>query len=246
MKTIKGKSGIPSAAKILRMAVTATTVLALPGAAFAEPLVWGVQAEQFEYRFADGPDVLVWDFDAIAGSDELKFVWRSEGEYAPDPDEFEKLENQFRLQTPVTTFFDAVIGVRVSTPDGGSNRVHGVLGLHGLAPQWLEIDADLFVSDEPFFRFEVDYEVLITNRLILVPNIEVNLPFTDDPGAGVGAWAPTVEIGARLSYDLVDRMISPYIGVNYERAFGETGDLLRAESGDRDSFSVVLGTRLLF
>lgn len=225
---------------------TALAASLLAGSAGAEPLIWGVQVEQLEYRFQDGADVLVWDFDALAGSDELKFVWRSEGEYAPDAEVFEKLENQFRLQVPVTDFFDAVAGLRLSTPEGAANRVHGVLGLHGLAPQWLEVDLDLFLSDEPFLRFEAEYEALITNRLILVPNIEINLPFTDDRGTGVAALAPTVEIGARLGYDLVGRALSPYVGVNYERAFGDTGDLRQAEGEDRDSFSVVLGARMLF
>ncbi|MDT8343691.1 MAG: copper resistance protein B [Thermohalobaculum sp.] len=221
------------------------SAILVPPAALAEPLIWGVQVEQLEYRLGEGSDILAWDGDATVGTDELRLVWRSEGEYALDEDAFEKLENQARLQTPVSEFFDAVVGVRVSTPDG-PDRVHGVVGLHGLAPQWFEIDADLFLSDEPFARLEADYEALLTNRVILTPSVEVDLPFTDDPAIGVGGWGPTLEVGARLSYDLVDRAVAPYVGVHYERSFGETADLARAGGEDAGSVYFVAGVRLMF
>ena len=47
----------------------------------AEPLIWGVQAEQTEFRYGKDTDVFAWNFDALVGSDELKLVWRSEGEF---------------------------------------------------------------------------------------------------------------------------------------------------------------------
>lgn len=211
----------------------------------AEQLIWGIQAEQLEYRIGDESDVLAWDFDAIAGTDELKFVWRSEAEFSFEEEAFETLENQARLQVPISDFFDAVGGIRVDTPDG-PDRVYGVLGLHGLAEQWFEVDADLFIGEDPSARFEVEYEGLITNRITFVPSIEVDLPFTDDEDIGAGAWGPTLEIGGRLSYDLVDRAISPYIGVHYERLFGESADLARDDGEDDDAVFFVIGTRILF
>ena len=221
------------------------SALFLVPAVSAEPLIWGVQVEQLEYRFGDSTDVFAWDFDATVGTDELRFVWRSEAEYGTDEDAFEKLENQGRLQTPISDFFDAVAGFLVNTPDG-PNRGYGLIGIHGLAQQWFEIDADLFVSNNPFFRFEGEYEGLITNRIILTPSVQVDLPFTDDEPIGRGAWGPELEIGARLSYDLVDRAISPYVGVHYERVFGETADIARDEGEDRSEVLLVVGTRLMF
>lgn len=233
----------------MRKRIIVTGVLAsaflLAQPAAAEPLIWGVQVEQLEYRTGDDADVFAWNFDATVGTDELKFVWRSEAEYALAEDAFETLENQARLQMPVTDFFDAVAGVRVDTPQG-PDRVHGLLGLHGLAPQWFEVDADLFISDHPFLRLEGEYEALITNRIILTPSVEFELPFTDDTPIGVGAWGPKLEVGARLSYDLVDRLVSPYIGVHYERVFGETADLRRADGEDAGSVFVVAGARIMF
>ncbi len=220
-------------------------VLFLASPAAAESLVWGIQAEQFEYRVGEETDVVAWDFDAIVGTDELKFVWRSEAEFSAEEDAFETLENQARLQVPISDFFDAVAGIRVDTPDG-SDRIYGVLGFHGLAEQWFEVDADLFLGEDPSARFEVEYEGLITNRITLVPSIEFDLPFTDDEEIGAGAWGPTLEVGARLSYDVIDRAVSPYIGVHYERSFGETADLARDDGEDDDAVFFVIGTRILF
>ena len=59
-------------------------------------------------------------------------------------------------------------------------------------------------------------------------------------------FAPIIEIGARLSYDLIDRAVSPYIGVHYELATGESGRLAQAGGGEKDEFFVVAGARLMF
>jgi copper resistance protein B len=214
----------------------------------AEPessVFYGFQAEQAEVRFTDGTEVLAWDYDAIIGTDELKFVWRSEAEYDLPDDEFETLENQFRLSVPISSFFDAIAGVRLDTPEG-NDRVDGVIGIHGLAQQWVEVDADLFISDDPSIRFEAEYEGLINQRITVTTSIEVEIPLTDDASRDFGNFSPIIEVGARLSYDLIDRAVSPYIGVDYELATGESGRLAQAGGGKKDEFFVVAGARLIF
>src|SRR3546814_2641720 len=81
---------------------------------------------------------------------------------------FETLENQIVVRRLVSDFFDAKAGVRLDTP-AGPNRVYGVLGFEGLAPQWFEVDGDLFLSEKGDLssRFSVEYDLLLTNWLIL-------------------------------------------------------------------------------
>lgn len=225
--------------------VPACTAAVWVSAVSAQEVFWGVQAEQAEIRFGEDGEIGAWDFDAFVGTDELRFVWRSEAEYSFEEDVFETLENQARVQVPISDFLDAVAGVRVDTPDG-DERVLAVLGLHGLAPQWFEVDADFFIGEASSFRGEAEYEALITNRIILTPSIEVDLPFNDDDDLGVGAFAPTIEIGARVSYDLIDRAVAPYIGVHYEAKLGETGNRAQAEGEDSDAVFFVAGVRLMF
>lgn len=231
--------------KILLAGAFTIAMLGAPSA-HAEELIWGVNLEQLEFRTGDnGTEVFAWDGDAVVGTDELKFVLRNKGEFETDGNVLETMETQARLQVPVSDFFDAAAGIRVDTPDG-PDRVHGVVGLKGLAPQWFEIDADLYLSDHPSFRFEADYEALITNYLILTPSVEIDLPFNDDRAIDIGAWGPKAEIGARLSYDILDRTVAPYIGVHYERYFGETKNIRLADGKEGDALWFVTGLRLRF
>ena len=176
---------------------------------------------------------------------DLGLTSHSEGEFATKNDNFERLENQLRAQVPISTFFDAVGGVRFSSPSTG-NRFDGVIGLHGLAPQFFEVDADLFVGEYPSARLDVDYEVLLTNRLIATPTIELNLPFTDDTKYGKAAFGPSLEVGLRLSYDVVDRLLSPYIGIHYERSFGGTANIKRSEGEDAGAVFFLVGAKMIF
>ena len=231
----------------IKIASAAGMILAAASAAQAEPLIYGFQAERLEYRDGDnGENVFVWDFDFVVGTDDLKLVWRSEAEIAEGSGDFEGLENQLRLQFPISTFFDGVVGVQASTPDGLPDRYNAVLGFKGLAPGFLEIDADFYLSDHSFFRFEGEYEGLITNRLILTPSIELTVPLEDDLAYDQASGGATMEAGLRLSYDLVDRSFSPYLGINYEKSFGGTADLIRASGKENGVTSIVFGTRLMF
>ncbi len=72
------------------------------------------------------------------------------------------------------------------------------------------------------------------------------MPFTDDAALDKAAWGPKMEAGLRLSYDLVDRAISPYIGVHYERVFGETADIARSNGEESGAVFFLVGTRLMF
>jgi copper resistance protein B len=218
----------------------------LSGPAMAEALIWGVQVEQLEQRFSEDGDVTAWSLDAVIGTDELKLRYVSEGEYV-DGAGLETFENQLLLQIPISEFFDAKAGIRFDAPRG-PDRAYATVGVQGLAKQWFEVDLDLFVSEKgaASARLDADYEALITNRVILTPSLEVDLPFADDRDIGIGAWGPKVEIGARLSYDLVDRTLSPYVGVHYERAFGATADMRRDEGEAIDALFAVVGARMMF
>ena len=211
-------------------------------------LIYGLQLEEFEYRRGDeGEDLLAWNGDAFVGTDEIKLRWLGEGEYDKGAGKFESLENRLVLQTPISTFFDIKGGIRLDTPKG-PDRWYGVIGITGLAPQWFEIDADIFASEtgDTSARLDVEYELLLTNYLILTPSAEVNLAFSDDREIGVGSGLNGVEAGARLSYDVIDRTFSPYLGLVYERKFGQTADFARDEGEDVEGWRVVLGARLMF
>ncbi|QCF28063.1 copper resistance protein B [Hydrocarboniclastica marina] len=214
-----------------------------------EPNVfYGLQMEELEYRYSDTDKELgVWNGDAFIGTDELKFRWITEGEYVLEERAFETLENQFVLQKPLWDFFDIKAGVRFDTPEG-PNRTYGLIGLAGLAPYWFEVDTNFYVSEKGDTSFDVDieYELLLTNYLILTPSADIDVAFSSDEEAGVGSGLSSTELGARLSYDLIDRAFSPYVGVVYERLYGKTEDFANEHGEDADGWFLTVGAKLLF
>jgi len=235
--------------KIWAIAALAITFLTAPVRAQEKELIfYGVQMEELEYRQGDtSQNLLVWDGDAFVGTDEIKLRWLGKGEYDTDGEVLETMENRLVLQKPISTFFDFKAGVRLDSPEG-TDRWFGVVGVTGLAPQWIEIDADLFVSEtgDASARLDAEYELLITNRLVLTPSAEIDVAFSEDREIGIAPGLNSVEVGLRLSYDVLDRAISPYIGVVYERKFGRTADFAREEGEDTSAWFGVIGTRLVF
>lgn len=214
-----------------------------------QPLTtWGVQFEEFEYRYSDDDEELgVWNADFFYGTDDLKVRWLTKGEYAIEEQAYEGLENQLVGQIPISDFFDAKAGVRFDTPEG-PDRTYAVLGVAGLAPQWFEVDANLYVSNEGETSAELDaeYELLLTNYWILAATLDATVAFSEDSEIGVGKGLVSTETGLRLRYDLIDRSFSPYVGVVHERKYGDTADFAETGGGSTEDWFAVIGARIAF
>lgn len=209
---------------------------------------WGAQFEELEYRYRKSDERLgVWDADFFYGTDEWKVRLLSNGEYAFESDAYEKLENQLVGQVPISTFFDAKAGLRFDNPEG-HDRVYAVFGLAGLAPQWFEIDTNFYISDDGKTSVDLDaeYELLLTNYWIVTASLDTTVAFNEDKEIGVGKGLVSTELGLRLSYDLIDRSFSPYIGVVHERSYGDTADLLKSSGDDNGGWFAVVGARVFF
>ncbi len=224
------------------------SVVLTSGSIQAEEIYYGVQFEEFEFRLTEhGGEVFVWDADSFIGTDEVKLRLKSDGEWDLEDNYLEGLSNQLAIQTPISDFWDVKAGVQYDSPEG-PDRVYGVIGLSGLAPQWIEMDLDLLVSEKgkASVVLDMEYELLLTNYLILTPSLEISGAFSDDTEIGVGSGINGTELGVRLSYDLIDRTFSPYVGVVYERTYGETADLAKDEGEETASWQFSIGAKFLF
>ena len=210
---------------------------------------WGIQFEEFEYRYDDdsGDKLGVWDGDIFYGSDEYKFRWLTKGEYENETSNFSTLENQFVIQSPISDFFDAKAGLRFDTPEG-ENRSYAVVGIAGLAPQWFEVDLNFYISEKGDASADVDaeYELLLTNRLILTTSLAADIAFSNDVDIGIGSGVNSTEFGLRLSYDVIDRSFSPYIGAVQENLYGKTADLAEDEGESTNELFFVVGAKIIF
>lgn len=174
------------------------------------------------------------------------FWLKAEGEgLVGDPGGEAELQALYsRILTP---FFDVQAGVRLDTEFGDRFRARPqlVVGLEGLAPFLFEVEPAIFVSPrgEVSARIEGYYDVLITQRLVLQPEAELNVAVQQVEAWGVGRGLNDIGVGARLRYEFL-REVAPYVGVNWTRHFGETAEFARAEGRPATETRFVAGARL--
>lgn len=147
----------------------------------------------------------------------------------------------------VTPYWDALAGVRVDREwgDEGATRAHLAVGVVGLAPMRFELSPTLFLSHEGHLsaRLEAEYQVLITQRLVAEPELELNAAMQSVPEWGVGSGLNDVELGIRIRYE-IRREFAPYLGYSWTRRIGETADLARAEGSSAAAGTFVAGVRM--
>jgi copper resistance protein B len=226
---------------ILTLTLTGT---ARGGGMNDDPLLAMVIVDQLEMRIADGNDPLVWDAEGWLGKDLNKLWIKTEGEYADG--QFEEAELQALYSRAIAPFWDMQVGWRHDIrprPD----RDWLVLGIKGTAPYYFDIDAALFVGENgrTAVRLQIEYEIMFSQRLILVPEVELNLYGKDDPALGIGSGLSDIEAGLRLRYE-IRREFAPYIGVNWIHLYGDTADYARLEGKDTDDLQFVFGIHAWF
>jgi copper resistance protein B len=199
--------------------MTALAAWLVPTATLAQDRFLFFQSDRLEY--VERTETLLWDMQGWYGSDEHKIWLKTEGEL--DSGSAEKAELQLLYSRPVSAFWDLQVGIRHEfEPEPSQN--HAVIGVQGLAPQWFEVDVAAFISEEGDIsaRLEAEYDLRITQRLILQPRAELE------------TRPESVDLGLRLRYE-IRREIAPYIGITWQD-----------EAGQDDFTSFVVGARLWF
>lgn len=185
-----------------------------------------------------------WEAQGWIGTDLNRLWWRSEGEREGGKTHSADLEALYGRS--VSRWWDVVAGVRHDFRPGDAQTFVGI-GVQGLAPQKFEVSAMAYAGErgQAAARFEVEYETLLTNRLILQPLVEAELYGKNDPRRGIGSGLSTVEAGLRLRYEFT-RQFAPYVGVVRELAFGKTAELRQAEGESGGDTRFVIGVRMWF
>ena len=201
--------------------------------------------DQLEARIRNGRDGYFLNAEAWYGGD-INKVWLKteiEGEFGRSP---EQAEIQALYSRAIDPWWNLQAGVRYDfRPD--PERAYLVLGIEGLAPYWFEVDAAAFVSNtgDISARLEVENDLRLSQKLILQPRIELELTAQDVPEIGVGSGLSTAELGLRLRYEIKPEL-APYVGVAYERAFGDTAGFRRAAGDKAGGWNFLVGIRAWF
>ena len=201
-----------------------------------------IKADRLEYQSDDS--TWLWDMQGWFGGDYQKFWWKTEGQV--DDGSANEAELQLLYSRAISPFFDLQFGLRHDF-DPEPSRSFVVVGIQGLAPQWIEIDAAAFISEDGDIsaRFEAEYDLLLTQHLVLQPRFEVDVAFQDVPELALGDGVTSTDLEVRLRYE-IRREIAPYLGISWHKSYGGTADFLENAGQDDYSFSVLAGIRLWF
>ncbi|MCC7126400.1 MAG: copper resistance protein B [Acidobacteria bacterium] len=197
--------------------------------------------DQFEWQSGSGADAFSWDTKGWIGQDIHRFWFRTEGDRAGG--RTEQAQTHLLYGRAIARWWDVTAGVRVDTLPS-TPRTALALGVQGLAPYWFEVEASAYIepSGRTHVRIETEYELLITNRLVLQPLVEFEVYGRADPERHIGAGLSTADVGLRLRYEF-KRELAPYIGVVWNRKFFGTADRARAADHTVNDARFVAGLR---
>jgi copper resistance protein B len=200
---------------------------------------------ELEGRFNGGNTEFRWEGQGWVGTDYDKLWIKSEGTLQSNGT-LDDGQHQFLYGRAVTTYFDLQGGLR-SDIDSRPTRNWAAFGIQGLAPYFFDLELTGYVSGEGHLagKLEASYDLLLTQRLILQPQIEVNLYSKADPARLVGAGFSDIDTGLRLRYEFT-RNFAPYLGVVYEGKFGQTAGYARRVGESTGDFRFVFGVRAWF
>ena len=226
--------------KILVSCVLTFSSLSFAGGVSDDPLLTKVMGE-VETRKINGANPKVWNIDAWIGKDLEKLWIKSEGEKLDG--KTTEAELQILYSKAIEPYWDIQYGIKKDfqpTP----NRTWGVIAAKGLAPYLVEIDASLFIgeSGRTSIRLDAEYEYMFSQKLVLSPEVEINIFGKDDEVTSTGKGLSNIDAGLRLRYEL-SREFAPYVGINWGKKYGNTATFASNEGEDVEDAQFVTGIR---
>ena len=219
-------------------------------AQMGEPGLYGMfRAEQLEAGFNGDSNPVSWDISSWVGADWNRLWFKSEGD-VPTNERAVEFEAQLLYSRLIAPFWELQVGVRtdvLAEPGNRAGRAQLVLSVQGLARYWFELEPAIFISHrgDVSARVRASYDVFITQRLIFQPDVEFNVAIQSVPEFGVGAGFNDLQIGLRFRYEFV-RKFAPYLGMNWQRSFGQTARMARTNGVSARDLRGVLGLRVWF
>ena len=210
----------------------------------ADPVLAHVILDKVENRFTEGEDTWVVETDAWLGKDLHKAWFKLDSEHTDgNPD---SLELQALYSRAIAPYWDLQLGwSHLRSPKPGRDAM--VIGFRGQAPYHIEIDTAALISagGQVELRFEAEYELNLTQRWVLTPQVEFTLHSKDEFERDITSGFSEIEFGLRLSVE-IRREFSPYLGINWTRHFGDDTDLIHSPVDEKSDWQLVAGLRAWF
>ena len=200
--------------------------------------------DSLERNFSSNGNGTSYDAQAWFGRDYDRLVIKAEGAVAHG--KVEEARTELLWGHAIASLWDAQLGLRYDN-GVGPDRGWLAFGVQGLAPYWFEVDVAAYVGENgrTALRVGAEYDILLTQKLVLQPRIELNAYGKQDAERGIGSGLSEADAGVRLRYEFT-RQFAPYIGVERVAKFGQTADFARDEGEKTAETRWVAGVRFWF
>lgn len=200
--------------------------------------------DEFEGRYLPGQSDFRWDSEFWFGGDYNRLWIKSEGTL--ENGTMSDGDQEALYSRSISRYFNLQGGMRLDL-DSGPTRSWGAFGLQGLALYQFEFQATGYVSNRGRFasRIEGSYDILITNRLILQPQAEINFYSKADPARQNGSGLSDIDTGLRLRYEYW-RKFAPYIAITYSGKLFQARHMAHLNGQSAGSTRFTFGIRSWF
>lgn len=201
----------------------------------------------------DGVGALKSEFETRIGTDENKVFIKVHADKQESHDAH--YDAKLLYSRMISDFWDAQIGARYRSKKVELNHhqkdteenVHAVIGLHGMAPYFFETDAYLYVGEDSYtaLSLETERDLLITQKLIVQPHLELNIILSDDSKYAQKSGLSNATAGLETRYE-ISKKIMPYIDIAYEYSKGNDETPWQVESDSEKGWLYGAGIRFKF
>ncbi|HIQ24833.1 MAG TPA: copper resistance protein B [Persephonella sp.] len=201
--------------------------------------------DRFEYILNKDND-FNYEMTAWYGGDYRRIWLELEGEHNFNKN-LGKIENgDLLFGKLISPFWDIRAGIGyVSLYNGKvyNDKKMILIGFKGLAPYRFEIDTNLRLTDNGnvYGDFEAEYDLFITQRLVLQPRFDTTFSFKNIPNIDIYSGVNNFDFSLRLRYEF-KREFAPYVGLNYSIKIGNA----RKASEENESLFIFTGIRAWF
>lgn len=206
---------------------------------------WQVLFDKFgASRNRDGQNALEWDGRFWFGTATDRLLVKSEGERESGGGSDGKVEAFW--SHAISPFWDLQLGARRDI-GAGPKRNWAAVGVEGLLPYNIELTATAYAgpSGRSALALKAEYDLLLTQRLVFTPELQASVYGKNDPQRGIGSGLSQGSLSLRLRYE-VTREFAPYVGVSFERKFGQTASYASDAGESRSQAAVIAGVRFWF
>jgi copper resistance protein B len=207
------------------------------------PPTWYKLTAKLEEGTKDDASLFDWEIKGSIGNDVHRFKMETKGDVLKTSIMHSEVWGLYNRT--ISEFWNIQGGIRQDIEP--EHQTFGVLGIDGMAINFIETEANAFLSDTGMvtMRLEQEIDVPITQKLVTQPHVEVNVSVNGDKDNNTGDGINDIEIGLETRYQLT-RFFAPYIDIRYKKLVGETAVLAKQQQDDTQETTLRIGVAFRF